>query len=605
MPTVPYTGVPSVAPSDSAPLPYQSSAAATPDAFGAQVGQAQERAGRAEEGLGRAVEGFGDVLSRHALKMQDDLNKAWANDAFVSGVEKAGELKAKLQTMEGNQALEFYKNEYVPGIKKIGDDLSTAAPNSEAKKFFQQDFRRRLGFDIENGAGYAAGQTKRAASASADAVVNSSRQDTAAAARSEPQFKLNRDITRKAIQDKSQLHGWSKEQEDEELKKADSSLFATRIESIAMTDPFEARRIYDKNKDQIDGEMQVKIEKHLMQQDSVIGTRLDADAIVQGRAAPKMPAPLGGGKGITAIEPLTPDSPPEWLGTAINQAQAVARARAPDNPKYEDDLVARVRTEYQNVKTIKNEAERANYNTVLSAALGIGTAGKGPIKSMDEIYGDAALNQAYFAMQPARQNAILKQVESNAKRDVPMTPERWNTYTQIKGMNTTDKEGFANLDLAAVDLPARQKGELLLMQAKTKQVGQNELNLQKTLSYVRPLLNAAQVETSKDDKTKADQYNLFVGAFQDQVELFEQKNKRIPSEKEAKEMASRLLVDQNSAGYYFAGTRGLPKGRLFEVTVPADDARAIEKTITDQGGTPTDELVRRVWILKKSRSGAQ
>ncbi len=213
MPTVPYTGVPSVAPSDAAPLPYQSSAVATPDAFGAQVGQAQERAGRAEEGLGRAVEGFGDVLSRHALKMQDDLNKAWANDAFVSGVEKAGELKAKLQTMEGNQALEFYKNEYVPGIKKIGDDLSTAAPNSEAKKFFQQDFRRRLGFDIENGAGYAAGQTKRAASASADAVVNSSRQDTAAAARSEPQFEFNRNVTRKAVKDKAQLHGWSQEQE--------------------------------------------------------------------------------------------------------------------------------------------------------------------------------------------------------------------------------------------------------------------------------------------------------------------------------------------------------------------------------------------------------
>ncbi len=549
MPTVPYTGVPSVAPSDAAPLPYQSSAVATPDAFGAQVGQAQERAGRAEEGLGRAIDQFGDVLSRHALKMQDDLNKAWANDAFVDGVIKAGELKAKLQTMEGNQALEFYKNEYVPGIKKIGDDLSTAAPNSEAKKFFQQDFRRRLGFDIENGAGYAAGQTKR-----------------------------------------------------EELKKADSSLVATRIESIAMTDPFEARRIYDKNKSQIDGEMQVKIEKHLMQQDSVVGTRLDADAIVQGRAAPKMPASLGGGKGITAIEPLTPDSPPEWLGTAVNQAQAVARARAPDNPKYEDDLVARVRTEYNNVKTIKNEAERANYNTVAGRVLGIGAAGQGPVKSMDEIYGDAGLNQAYFALQPARQKAILDQVERNAKRDVPMTPERWSLFKQVQGMNISDKEGFANLDITALDLPQREKGELLLAQSKTKQVGQNELNLNKVLSYVRPLLNAAQVGTSRDDKTKADQYNLFLGAFQDQVQAFENEKKRLPSEKEAKEMASRLLVDQNANGpWFFPGTRGYPTGRVFESTVPVDDARKIDKFLRDQGENPTAEDIRRFWILKKGR----
>ncbi len=153
MPAVPYSGVPSVVASDASPLPYQSSAAATADAFGAAAGAAMERKGRAEEGLGKAVDNFGDVLSRHALKMQDDVNKAWANDAFVDGVVKSGELKAELQTKEGQQALDFYRNKYVPGIKKIGDDISTAAPNGEARKFFQQDFRRRLGFDIENGEG--------------------------------------------------------------------------------------------------------------------------------------------------------------------------------------------------------------------------------------------------------------------------------------------------------------------------------------------------------------------------------------------------------------------------------------------------------------------
>src|SRR6185369_18019282 len=102
---------------------------------------------------------------------------------------------------------------------------------------------------------------------------------------------------------------------------------------------------------------------------------------------------------------LTPNSPTEWLGAAITQAQEVARARAPNNPKYEDDLVARVRTEYSNVKTIKNEAERANYNLVLGNVLGIGNNGAGPVKSMDAIYGDANLNQAYFALDPPRQKA--------------------------------------------------------------------------------------------------------------------------------------------------------------------------------------------------------
>ncbi len=400
------------------------------------------------------------------------------------------------------------------------------------------------------------------------------------------------------------MHGWSSEQTEEEVRKADSSLFATRIESIAMTDPFEARNIYNKNKASIDGEMQVKIEKHLMQQDSVIGTRLDADAIVQGRSPPKLPSPLGAGKGVTAIEPLTPNSPPEWLGSAITQAQEIARARAPDNPKYEDDLVARVKTEYNNVKTVKNEAERANYNTVLSRTLGIGAGGQ-PVKSMDEIYSDAALNQAYFALEPARQKAILAQVETNAKRDVPMTPERWDLFTKTKGMNTSDKEGFVNLDIASLDLPSRQKGELLLMQGQTKQVGQNELNLNKVLSYVRPMLNSAQVGSSTTDKTKADQYNLFLGAFQDQVQAFENEKKRLPSEEEAKKMASRLLVDQNSEGRWFAGLRGYPAGRVFEATVPADDARKIEERIKARGGDATEDLVRRVWILQKYGTSAK
>lgn len=595
MPAVPYSGAASVVPSLEPGIPYQNDRGATPDAFGAQVGQA-------EIAQGKALEQFGDVLQRHAEKRQDDANKAWANEAFVNGTMEAGELKTKLMTLEGQAAADFYKNEYVPKIKGIADKYANDAPNGEARKFFQQDFRRRLGFDIENGAGYAAGQQKKQQSATADAVVQTSVSDAAKTGASDKEFEFNRGITKKAVKDKAQLHNWNEEQETEALNKADSALWGSRIESIALTDPFRAKEIYDKNKDSIDGDMQVKIEKHLQQQFNSVGTRIDADDIAAGRTARQLPAPLNGAKGITAGEPLTPDSPTSWLASGIEMAKEVARARQPDNPKYEDDLVNRVKTEYNNVMTIKNEAERANYNAVLGATLGTTRNGT-PIKSMDEIYNDQALNSAYYALPPARQKAIDSQVLQNAKRDVPLTPGRYNAYIAMKGLATTDKQAFADADLAALDLPAKQKGELLLMQGKIKESGQKELQVNRVLSYVRPQLQAAGVGPSSSDTVKAGQYNLFVGAFQDQIANFEQEKKRLPTEKETQEITSKLLVEQNSDSWFSKNVYTQSRGRLFEVTVPEQESVRIKNFLEKKGENPTPERIRRFYIDTKLYNG--
>src|SRR3954468_4209755 len=94
MAVVPSPALPSVAPTGSTGLQYQSAAGASPDAFGASVGQA-------EQGLGREIGRLGDVLSKHALQMQEEVNASSAKDLFLQGDVAIGKLTVDYNSLEG------------------------------------------------------------------------------------------------------------------------------------------------------------------------------------------------------------------------------------------------------------------------------------------------------------------------------------------------------------------------------------------------------------------------------------------------------------------------------------------------------------------------
>src|SRR6266403_1085224 len=110
MPAVPSPSVPSVAPSGQA-MPYQSAAGASPEAFGAGIGEAESR-------LGRGIESVSDVLSKHALQMQEEVNASTAKDLFLQGDVEVGKLTVDYNALEGANRVNAYQK-YVEDIGKV------------------------------------------------------------------------------------------------------------------------------------------------------------------------------------------------------------------------------------------------------------------------------------------------------------------------------------------------------------------------------------------------------------------------------------------------------------------------------------------------------
>src|SRR5437870_2402863 len=94
MPAVPTVAVPSVMPADNA-LPYQNAAGATSDAFGGQIGTA-------EQALGAQIGQTGDVLSKHALRMQEDANVTSSEKLFLDQDIKLSKLTEDYNSLQGS-----------------------------------------------------------------------------------------------------------------------------------------------------------------------------------------------------------------------------------------------------------------------------------------------------------------------------------------------------------------------------------------------------------------------------------------------------------------------------------------------------------------------
>ena len=96
MPQVPYSPIPQQGP-QGAPTPYRTDAGATPEAFGAGVGEARER-------FGQMVEGASNMLERNVLQAQQLKNEADVNTATTDYIMKSGDLINKFRELPGSQA---------------------------------------------------------------------------------------------------------------------------------------------------------------------------------------------------------------------------------------------------------------------------------------------------------------------------------------------------------------------------------------------------------------------------------------------------------------------------------------------------------------------
>lgn len=689
MPTVP-TVLPSVQPSTTGQGGFFNIQDPTM-AFGAGVGQAQQ-------GLGREIEKTSDVLAKHANILQDRANAAAATDMFVEWDKEAAGLQTWHRMQQGTNAVstlpELYKKQDELREKYIGQ-----MPNVEVRRMFDQDSKRRLAYMIQDSGLYAANQNKQSNIRSATARQNLAIHQ-AGNSLSDDEFLFNLESAQKGVDAEAIELGWTPEEVKVKREAVASKVYQSRIDTIAMTDPFRAQDIYKANKEKIlDPATRMHIEQNLLRQYNNVGTRYDADSIANGTPFRQFPE-IGGtarqaigqiesagrydaegpvvskgafagqrgigkyqvmeanvrawtkevlGKEMTPAEfkadseaqdkvfdakfgqlvekygnqqdaaaawhsgrslaeatkagatdgytrtedyvkrfsaalgtgatgPLTTESGPEWLKGAIDRAKAIAQARAPDNPAYEDTLVSRVKSEFNNVKTVKNVVDTENFMNVQQALIEQ-KDGKPVVTTVSQLLDNPAMNASYNALNPVKQKQILSQIERNAKADVPLTAERWNRFQEIKGLAVTDPKKFMETVVGEEDLPRTLSGQLLTQQRSIQKNLQDTSRLTRAISTVTPMLNDAGITRSRTDQSKAAVYNQFVGAYQTELESWEKEIQRFPNEKEQMQIASKLLREVNPDRWFF-------QSKQLGFEIPESNRTEIVEAFTKRYGRP-------------------
>lgn len=276
MPTVPTVTGPSVAPQGNTGIPYQTASAATPDAFGAGIG-------RAEQGLAAQLESTSDVLAKHANRMQDEVNASTAKDLFLQGDVEIGKLTVEYNSLEGANRVNAYPG-FVEKIGKVREDMKAQAPNGAVAKLFDQDFARRVGYSIVDGARSAASANKQYQKDTNAAVQTNAMAHIAANSKDDNRFETEMKIGLDTVRSTDDYKGAGPEVRELHENAFKSGAWATRLQAMAKTEPLRARELFTKNKGEIDGITQLKLEDNINQNIVNVQSRVDADKIVQSGA---------------------------------------------------------------------------------------------------------------------------------------------------------------------------------------------------------------------------------------------------------------------------------------------------------------------------------
>lgn len=272
MPVVPEVSTASVAPIASSGLPYQNANGATPDAFGASIGTA-------EQGLGKELESTGDMLAKHALSMQEDVNASSAKDLFLQGDVKIGKLTTDYNSLEGANRVNAYPK-YVDDIGAVRAEMKAQAPNDDVAKRFDQDFARRVGYSIVDGARSAAAANKQYQAQTSVAVQKSALDHVAMAAQDDNRFDTELKIGLDAVRTGDDYKGASPEVQKQHEEAFTQGAWATRLQAMAKDDPLRARDLLNANRDAVGGVNALKTEPIINQAIIQKDTKVQSDSII-------------------------------------------------------------------------------------------------------------------------------------------------------------------------------------------------------------------------------------------------------------------------------------------------------------------------------------
>lgn len=543
------------------------------EAFGGAVGHALSS-------LGDQVHRSSDQLWQRAVEMQNLENETNAKRADSEYMTKAGMLHAEFSSLEGLAAKQAYPK-YIKDLQESRTSVRNSLNNPMAQKMYDASSLNFMGRSIFNGAGHAATQAKVASVNASKSRVQSLTDNIGAQPEDEEGFQRSVRSIQAETRSQGAQSGWSTDQIKATTDTNVSSAVATRVTSLARSDPFAAQTMYDNA---------IKI-KAL---NPVDASRVLASIQTQSRQA--IPRGISSEVNADLDHPAEEGIPERSLEDRIAEAQSKAEPYAKNDPLLPDFVKQRVIADYNRSKAIQRDFNQRSEQTIASALMTGNKEGILP-KSVDELkLINPEVSSAWDSLKPTTQRKYMAAMAHNANGDkVAWTNETLANYQKLKGMAVDNPVEFLAKDVISEAMPTSGKKELINQQQRLRQQSETDPRVGRALQVLTPDLQAAGL-TKKDN---LEGYYQFVGSMQDSLDAFNRDSKKVPTVEEIRTMGARLMQEQVQSGKWFGFMDG--KTPLYQMPVPEDKAAEIKADPywAKNGITPNDNMIRRIHVAQE------
>lgn len=563
MPTVPYSGVPEVAPQMDATPRYQ--ADVRPEAFGVNVWQAVQ-------GLGQATQRAGDELFARGLAMQDLANHSEAEKADADYMEQAGKLHAEFSAKSGKDAVDAYPK-YIEDLKAARESIAKSLSNPMSQKLFNTQSLSTMGRTIFNGAGHAASENKQYAINAIDAKLKNQTDLAATSNNPDDVAEAKRTVARLSAQ-RAALKGQDQDSADEYTKAINSSLDLNVIKQTARTNPIKAKEMLEERKAGMTAADYDRAQTIVDNGNRAVGSVNIAQKVLQKHLGDD-------GKADVSFDKMQAE------------AEEEARKVAPDDAVMQKHTVDTLKGLY-NQKVYADKQFKWENTQTIDAAIQNGVKDVQQLRASDPKVAEAIDNlpKSEQLKLPARINAY------NAARDKVMNQE---ALTRITGLRNNDVETFLNLDPTdpKLGLNQAQQREVMGWQAADKKNQNSDPRVNRALSWLRQARGQelAALGVYHRDAKNPDDYDHMTGTLQSALDLWQQSKGKPATYDEVVNVIGPQVIKSRAVPGTWWGTNDEP---FYKPDYNSDEYKnfrtKVTKDITDQGKTaPTDGEIDRAY----------
>lgn len=563
MPSVPYSGVPQVAPSDN-PIP-RFSVDAGPAAFGVNVAQAIE-------GLGKTTAGVGDEVFQRGLAMQDINNHAEAQAATAKFMEAAGDVHAKLGAMQGKDAVDYYANGFKDDLEKAHSGIRQGLSNDMVGKMFDAESLSTVGRTMFNGAGIAATANKAYAINSVESQIQN-QHDLAATSNNPDDVNAAKKNIDNLSGQRAALKGQDPASADEYTKTINSSLDFNVIKNLARTNPIAAGEMLTQKKGEMNAAFYEKAQTVVDNANRAVGSVNIAQRIIQSHIGDD-------GKADTSFENMQ------------REAEAEAAKQAPDDALMAKHTTDALRGLY-NQKVYADKQFRWDNTQTVDAAIQNG------VRDIQQLRSDPKVADAIDNLPKSDQLKLPAKINAyNTARD---RVDNQESLTRIAGLRNNDVESFLNLDPTspALKLSQPQQREVMKWQTDDKKNQNGDPRVNRALGWLRDSRagELAALGVYHRDGKNPDDYDHMTGTLQSALDLWQQSHGKPPSYDDVVNKIGPQIIQSRAVPGWLYGTNQEP---FFKPDANSDEyknfvAKASRDVIAAGGAEPTEAELDRAY----------